>query len=281
MPNKDLKDKMKNIGNTSKEYDEKVNKEKKKKTTIITIVVILILAIFGTFLYKSKITNDKSSNSPDTKISNNKSENKQSEDDLEIDDNLTIQDNDNTADIQLSNNSSKPEVLNKNFKDTIKSDKKELIDTGEEYKAINKEVTEERNKFYENNVALDIITQGTEPSEADGFTDDVNKRMDKDLISDNYVPITAERLETVISHELEKIVNPKYRGEEGESNGVITSVYIEKDNLVEGSEMFAPKYHVFYTISYPKDGSYSQDPEDGEMVFTVNEKGEIEWISKD
>lgn len=279
MPNKDLKDKMKNIGDTSKQYEEKVNKEKKKKTIIITSIIILILLVFGIFLYRSRITNDNSKSS-DTKISQSTKGDKK-EEDIEIDDNITIQDNDNVADIQLSNDSSRPEVLNKDFKEKVVSDKKDLIGTGEEYRAISEEVTTERNKFYQNNVALDTITEGLEPSEEDGFTDDINKKMNKDLIDDNYVPITAERLETVISHELEKVVNPKYRGEEGESEGVITSVYIEKDNLVEGSELFVPEYHVYYTITYPIEGSYSRDPEDREMVFTINEKGEVEWISKD
>lgn len=276
MSDKNLKDKMKNIGNSSKDYDDKIKKEKKKKIITISSIVIIVCLILGLFLYKSRITNNKGSEN--TKIESSENNNKENKG--EKDDNYVVQDNNNEADIQLANSKGKPESLNEDFKDKIKD--KKAIGSDEEYKAIDKKTTAERNKFYESNVALNTIAEGVEPSEKDGYTDDINKKMDGELIADNYVPITAERLETVVSHELEKIVNPKYAGTspDDSDNGVITSVYIEKRSQSGDNEMFVPEYHVMYTISYPADGSYAKEPEDGEIVFTVNEKGEIEWITR-
>ena len=278
MSDKNLKDKMKNIGNSSKDYEDKIKKEKKKKIITISSIVIVVCLVLGLFLYKSRITNNKGSENP--KIESSENNNKENKGEKETDDNFVVQDNNNEAEVQLANNKGKPESLNENFKDKIKDEK--AIGSDEEYKAIDKKTTAERNKFYESNVALNTIAEGVEPSEKDGYTDDINKKMDGELIADNYVPITAERLETVISHELEKIVNPKYAGTdiEDSDNGVITSVYIEKRAQSGDNEMFVPEYHVFYTISYPLDGSYAKEPEDGEIVFTVNERGEIEWITR-
>lgn len=141
------------------------------------------------------------------------------------------------------------------------------IGTDREYLLINDEITQKRNKYYNSNAMLDSELKTYFPSEEDGYTDDYGH-----FGESNYTPVTLENVESLITHEIEKKINPSYIGKKGEAYN-ISNIYIE--NYVKFNDLGDTLN--YYKVNYLAKSLDGQKEKRDNMLFFINNGGEIVW----
>lgn len=298
--NKSLKDKL----NSSYDIKDVKKRDRKSQLTIaLFIIIILIIVLFVVKnIGKSKNKNideqtktqemiNQSDSSVNKNISNNNSEKqnivKKDEKIIKRDEegknkeykiqetasvdkdvkNTEIKSNQSKGTKGLVKNKSntRDESLNENFqnkmnKEVVLRDRfiykpEELIGVPAEYTVVDKDVAQKRNDYYDNKTSLRENLKLYFP---DG--DDLN------------TPITEEEAENFITHEIEKRINPKYIGEQGETYEIST---IQIDNYAMDNElgMKSNFYKVHYTAINPK----TEEKIEGSFDFTSSIEGGIIW----
>lgn len=285
MDNKNnLQDKLERSYSTESTVLARKEQKDKNKKIIIGIVSILLVLFFAYFILSSRNKSGNEDDTKQTKVQDN-IVNKTTGEQVRIQKVERDEDSENLVDDYI-----RPKVLDNSYIDLAMNEEEkkaeilEKLGTTSEFEIIPDDITNKRNKFYNANVQLFDRVSEILPSEKDGNTSDPTLKMNGSLINNNYTPRTAEEITSFLSHELEKIANPKYMGYSDDGiNSILTSLIIEEypyqgDDINPGT--YIPEFKVNYTISNFKE-SKLVGTKQGSFSFMITEEGEIVWTSRE
>lgn len=274
-----LQDKLNKSYNSDNIIEKKKKKDNNKKIILAAFgLLILLLLIF--FVIKSRKDTGQTT-------SNNEAVQNVSKGKDNLNKQVRIQDIDNKKDkdkFVLKDEDGRPQLLNENFENNFKENlsPKQLkkVNTPDEYKLVDKEITKARNNFYDEQVNLSTQMKNYAMSKEDGYTSNKKQKYNGELLNDKYVPQTSEDLTSFLSHEIEKRLNPSYSGFSNDEVGLITSLVIEESPYLGPDvpeKVYIPLYEVRIVYSLYKNGLYERD-KSTYFSFIIDQEGDIQWI---